>query len=107
MQMILHGGNARALLYEALELAKKKQFKEAAAKLQEADDELEKGHEMQTQLLQREAGGAAQTASFLVAHAMDHLMNASTEKGLISEIIELRKELNCHPRESGDPSMSK
>jgi len=93
MQMILHGGNARALAYEALEKAKAKDFTAAEMKLMEADSELEKGHDAQTKLLQQEAKGAKQPATLLIAHAMDHLMNAASEKGLIAEIIELRKTL--------------
>jgi len=91
MQIILHGGNARALAYEALEKAKAKDFAGANAKLKEADKELELAHEVQTELLQKEAQAANQTTTLLLAHALDHLMNANSEKGLIQEIIELYK----------------
>lgn len=89
MAIILHGGNARALAHEALDKAKRRDFKGAQAKLRQAEKELGKGHDQQTKLLQREARGAGQSPTLLVAHALDHLMNAGSEKGLIAEIIEL------------------
>lgn len=88
MQIILHGGNARAKSYEALQMAKQKKWKEAEALMAEAEEELGRAHESQTKLLQ---GGADGNASILVAHAMDHLMTALSEKGLIAEIIELHR----------------
>lgn len=93
MQMILHGGSARALAYEALERARAKDFVRAQMKLEEAETELEKGHDIQTRLLQKEAMGANQPATLLLAHAMDHLLTATAERGLIIEIIELMKKL--------------
>lgn len=91
MQIILHAGNARALAYEALAQVKGKNYMEAARKLEEAEQELELAHEVQTALLQSEAAGVGQAATLLVSHALDHLMNAASEKGLIAEIIELYK----------------
>jgi len=88
MQMILHGGNARAKAYEALQMAKQKKFKEAETLMQAAEEELGLAHESQTKLLQE---GADTSATMLVAHAMDHLMTAMSEKGLIAELIELHR----------------
>jgi PTS system cellobiose-specific IIA component len=93
MQIILHAGNARALAFEALEKARQNKFKLAKAKLKEAEKELETAHDFQTSLLQKEAQGVLQEASLLLSHALDHVMSASTEKGLIEELLEVYKRL--------------
>lgn len=58
--LILHGGNARSCAMEAIDYAKRGEFQEAEAKLQEALQELQEAHRLQTDLIQREAGGKRQ-----------------------------------------------
>ncbi len=55
--LILHGGNARSCSMEAIDCAKRGEFTEAEAKLQEALEELKEAHRVQTDLIQKEAGG--------------------------------------------------
>ena len=90
-QLILHAGNARSLAMEAMQEAKKGNFAEAQAKLNEADSAFNEAHHVQTDLIQKEAGGAEFDLPLIMIHAQDHLMNAMTLKDLAGEIIDLHK----------------
>jgi PTS system cellobiose-specific IIA component len=84
MQIILHAGNGRAEAFAALEAAKAADF-DAAARAQ--------AHDAQTSLLTAEAKGAASQVTILLAHAMDILMAAMIERGLIEQMVDLHRRL--------------
>jgi PTS system, Lactose/Cellobiose specific IIA subunit. len=83
MQLILHGGNARGLAYEALDKAEEHDFEEADRLLREAHEEFLKGHQYQTQLIQNQDG----TPNFITIHAQDHVMTAQAELQLVKRMI--------------------
>lgn len=91
--IIIHAGNAKSKLYEALKASKENDFEKANQLIKEADDELLNAHKIQTKLIQNEAAGEKSEISILLIHSQDHLMTCMSEKNLITEIIELRKEL--------------
>lgn len=93
MQIILHGGNARALAYEALTLAKKEETELAEETLAKAETELQEAHQFQTQALQNGAIQLNANTPLILVHAQDHLMTAMAEKNLIAEMIEIYKKL--------------
>ncbi|WP_275677280.1 PTS lactose/cellobiose transporter subunit IIA [Neobacillus drentensis] len=90
-QLILHAGNARSLAMEAMQEAKKGNFDEAEAKLTEADTAFNEAHHVQTDLIQKEAGGSKFELPLIMIHAQDHLMTSMTLKDLAREIIDLHK----------------
>lgn len=92
MGIIMHGGNARSLAMEAIRLARHGDDKESKALLEQSDGELNKAHQIQTNLIQSEVRGEKIEVSLLMVHAQDHLMNAMTVYDLAKEIIELCKE---------------
>ena len=87
MLLIVHSGNARSLAYEAFELALTGESAAAAAKLQEASQEIRRAHAQQTDLIQSEAAGNGVPPNLLLVHAQDHLMTAMTEVNLIERLI--------------------
>ncbi|PFJ17378.1 PTS lactose/cellobiose transporter subunit IIA [Bacillus cereus] len=91
--LILHGGNARSCSMEAIDCAKRGDFDGAEEKLQEALHELKEAHRVQTELIQKEAGGEKIAVTLLMVHAQDHLMNAITVKELASEFVELYRKM--------------
>lgn len=93
MELIIHGGNARAKAFEALKEARENRFKEAESLMEEAEKEIETAHKAQTALLQSEGEGACMKADLLFTHAHGHLMTAMSEKNLIEELILLYKKL--------------
>ena len=90
-QLILHAGNAKSLAMEAMFVAKKGNFDEAEAKLNEADSAFNEAHHVQTDLIQKEAGGTDFDLPLIMIHAQDHLMTTLTLKDLAREIIDLHK----------------
>ncbi|WP_066060094.1 PTS lactose/cellobiose transporter subunit IIA [Robertmurraya korlensis] len=88
-QIILHGGNGKSCSMEAIAAAKRGDFTEARAKLQEAADALNEAHHVQTSLIQSEIRGEKVEISLLMVHAQDHLMNSITMKDLATEFVEL------------------
>jgi PTS system cellobiose-specific IIA component len=88
-QIILHGGNGKSCSMEAIAAAKRGDFTEARAKLQEAADALNEAHHVQTSLIQGEIRGEKVEISLLMVHAQDHLMNSITMKDLATEFVEL------------------
>ncbi|WP_368901160.1 PTS lactose/cellobiose transporter subunit IIA [Oceanobacillus oncorhynchi] len=92
-QIILHAGNAKSDAMEALLLAKKGEFEEAAKKMDAADEAFAEAHYMQTSLLHDEANGKATPLSIILIHAQDHLMNALTVKDLAVEMIDMHQKI--------------
>jgi PTS system cellobiose-specific IIA component len=88
-QIILHGGNGKSCSMEAIAAAKRGEFTEARAKLQEAADALNEAHHVQTSLIQGEIRGEKVEISLLMVHAQDHLMNAISMKDLATEFVDL------------------
>ena len=81
LKIIIHAGNAKSMLYEADEL------------IENANEEILKAHKVQTELIQKEAGGDKSDISILLIHSQDHLMTCMSERNLIKEMIMLRKEI--------------
>ena len=109
MQIIVHAGNGRAEAFGALEAARAGDFDAAAQALARADGELKQAHDAQTLLLTAQAKGAPVGApvptssggrgarsevTMLLAHAMDILMAAMIERGLIEQIVDLHRRLD-------------
>lgn len=92
MDIIISAGEAKGYAYEALSKAKEGKFEEVDALLEKAEEALGKAHDIQTSLLTREANGEKINVSILFVHSQDHLMTCMSEKNLIKEIIEMRKE---------------
>lgn len=87
MGIIMHGGNAKGLAFQAIQQAKEGQFDEANKLMEEASEELRGAHDVQTDLLTKEAQGIHTEINLYMVHAQDHLMNAITFKDLATEII--------------------
>jgi len=93
-QLILHAGNAKSSLMEAMQAARAGKLDEAHSKIDEAKVELNHAHHAQTSLIQGEARGEKVELSILLIHAQDHLMNALTMRDLVTEIIYLHEKLD-------------
>jgi PTS system cellobiose-specific IIA component len=93
MLIIANAGAARGAAFEALGLARKKEFDAASEKLNAAREYSEKSHDAHTALLKMDAKGLVEQADLLLTHAQDHLMCAALAMELIAELIDLRQEL--------------
>lgn len=88
-QIILYGGNGRSNAMEAIQYAKQEDFKKADQLIEEANAELGKAHNHQTELLQLEAQGEGAMVNVILVHSQDHLMNAMTVRDMAIEFIDL------------------
>ncbi|WP_088069773.1 PTS lactose/cellobiose transporter subunit IIA [Gottfriedia luciferensis] len=95
-QLILHSGNAKSLLMEAMYRAREGKFEEAREKVKEANEELRHAHHSQTSLIQSEASGQQYKINILLVHAQDHLMNTLTTRDLVEEIIYLHEKTSLN-----------
>jgi len=94
MGLITHAGNAKSLCMEAFQLVKEERVEEADNSLKEADEALNKAHNLQTSMLTKEASGETMEITLLMVHAQDHVMNAMSFKDMTEEVIFLHRELN-------------
>ena len=92
-EIISNGGNAKALVYEAIEASENGNFKEARELLNEADTFLNKAHQVQTDLIQKEAAGERSEVTVLFVHAQDHLMTSIEVRTLAENIIRMNERL--------------
>jgi len=90
-QLVLHGGNARAKAYEALDAAEHFDFEAAERRLAEAEEELQQGHRWQTELIQSMEQAPP---SFLAIHAQDHVMTALAELNLVKRLVRAYRTLD-------------
>lgn len=93
-EIIVHGGNARALAYEALEKARLNEYEETDRLMEECKKEMNLAHNTQTKLVQDEVRGNDVNISLLLIHAQDQLMTSMAEQTLILQMIEMQKEIN-------------
>lgn len=94
MQIIMHAGDARIKITEALREAKKFDFEKAAAEMKEAKREITLAHNCQTEIIQNEASGISYGFSLLFAHAQDTLMTINSEVRMAEEMIDILKLLD-------------
>lgn len=93
-EIIIHGGNARALAYEALEKSRNGEYAEADRLMEECKQEMTLAHNTQTRLVQDEVRGEDVKISLLLIHAQDQLMTSMAEQSLIQQLIAMQKEIN-------------
>lgn len=93
MKLIMHGGDARSKSLLAISHARQGDIETAEELLNDASDEINAAHEVQTDLIQSEVRGENKTLiTLLMVHAQDHLMNAMTVRDLSKEIVLILKE---------------
>ena len=89
MKLITNAGESRSLSFEALKAAKQGDYEVAKEKIEKANDKALDAHEIQTQLITKEAEGEDVELGLLMVHAQDHLMTSMLAKDLILELIEM------------------
>ncbi|WP_214811032.1 PTS lactose/cellobiose transporter subunit IIA [Exiguobacterium sp. s127] len=87
--MILHSGNARSTIREAIEVYKEESFEAFGRLLTDAREQLQEAHQIHFGQVQKEASGEPTTLSLLLLHAEDHLMSTQTMLDLTSGLVEM------------------
>ena len=94
MQIVIHAGDARNRIMDALDHAAEGLYDQAEDKLKEAREELRQAHIFQTEVVQSEAGGKKYEYSLLFTHAQDTVMTICTEMNLAKKIISMYRKLD-------------
>lgn len=92
--LILHSGNARSKIIQALREYREGKVDEADQLLNEAESDLSAAHEIHFSMIQKEASGEKTEFALLLMHAEDHLMSTLSMKELVKELLELFKQKN-------------
>ncbi|SHF26349.1 PTS system, cellobiose-specific IIA component [Seinonella peptonophila] len=88
-QIISYAGDSFSKMMEALQEAKQGNFDKVDPLFAEAEQLLHKAHQVQTDLIVKEANGENNEFSVLLVHAQDTLMNTILSSTLIKELIEV------------------
>jgi len=97
-QVIIHAGNARMFVNEAINQVENKNFEKVDEQLKKAEEEITAAHAIQTDIIQSEARGEALQVSMLMTHAQDVLMSASIELHMTRRFIKLIRILMSDPK---------
>ncbi|MEO1769673.1 PTS lactose/cellobiose transporter subunit IIA [Candidatus Enterococcus ferrettii] len=89
MNILVHAGNARDHLVQALESLETMDFEKAKTEVAAARKEVVVAHGLQTDTLQLEASGEQIRYSTLFCHAQDTLMTAQSEILIGEHLVKL------------------
>ncbi|PKG23531.1 PTS lactose/cellobiose transporter subunit IIA [Niallia nealsonii] len=90
--LILHSGNARSKIIEALREYRAGREEEADQLIEQAESDLHAAHQIHFKMVQEEASGNKVEFALLLMHAEDHLMSTLSMKELVKELLEIFKE---------------
>jgi PTS system cellobiose-specific IIA component len=88
-QMISNAGQARDLIFDALELIRDKEYKHAEDKIKEAEKLILRAHESHVYLVTEEAKGNKVEIDLLLSHAMNILLVTESERDMTKKIMEI------------------
>lgn len=91
--IIVHAGESRSLSSEAMDAAENYDFEKAEELLQKANEEFLKCHEVQTDMLTREANGEENEINVILIHSQDHLTMATMAMDNARRWIKINKKL--------------
>lgn len=88
-EIVTYAGEARSILVKALSKARNGEFDEAERLVGEANESLVDAHNVQTNMLAKEASGENIELGFIMIHGQDHLMTTLLLKEIVTDFIEL------------------
>lgn len=83
MKIILHAGNAREEMKQAMEALLEDNEVEYCERMKEANEKIRIAHHSQTSVIQQQASGVALEINLLFIHAQDTLMTVMSEKNML------------------------
>ena len=91
--IIVHAGESRSLSAEAMDAAENYDFEKAEDLLKKANEEFIKCHEVQTDMLTKEANGEENNINVILIHSQDHLTMATMAMDNARRWIKINKKL--------------
>ncbi|WP_270286505.1 PTS lactose/cellobiose transporter subunit IIA [Enterococcus casseliflavus] len=92
--LILNAGNSKSKSIMAIESAREFNFIEAKSLIEEASEDLRLAHQMQTDMIQKQAKGEEVNVDVILIHAQDHLTMATLMLDQAQEFINIYEMLN-------------
>lgn len=89
MKIILHAGDARLKISEALKCLKTFDIESAKEHLKDANEDIVAAHQSQTEALQAESNGEEIEYSILFTHAQDTCMSVCSEMNIAEQLIDI------------------
>lgn len=93
MIMILHAGNAREKIMDALDLVVSDEFVQAEELIAAAKKDINEAHKIQTMFVQKEAKEEPYYYSMLFSHAQDTLMTIQSEYNIARKLVKIVEKL--------------
>lgn len=90
-EIVAYSGDARSKFLDALTAAKNSDYDKAEELISAGGECLNKAHNAQTSLLQKEAAGEDIPFSVTMMHGQDHLMSTVLLQDLMKHMIEMYK----------------
>ena len=87
MHVILNACSGRDKVDKAFAHMAEFRFEEAESLLKEAEEDMLKAHQSQTEMIQRQAGGEDTEYSLLFIHAQDTLMTSNSELRIAKNML--------------------
>lgn len=91
--IIVHAGESRSLSSEAMDAAEDYNFEKAEELIKKANNEFLKCHEIQTNMLTKEANGEKNDLNVILIHSQDHLTMATMAMDNAKRWIKINKKL--------------
>lgn len=92
-EIILSAGDAKLYIEKALECAAALEFDSCEKNIKEAEANIVKAHQAQTDVIQKETGGHEYRLCLLFVHAQDTLMTTMSELKMAKKFIALAQNL--------------
>lgn len=93
-ELVATAGNSKSYSMMAIQAAREGRFEDAEEQMAEAEKELQKAHQSQTDMLQQEARGDKVPLNIILVHAQDHLTMALLMRDIAKEFIEVYRRLD-------------
>ncbi|MFM2486946.1 PTS lactose/cellobiose transporter subunit IIA [Celerinatantimonas yamalensis] len=93
MELIINAGESKNLAMSALASAKKGEWNEVDALLEQSTKATQRAHGIQTELIGMDEGCGKVPVNLIMVHAQDHIMTAMLARELIEELIDIHRSL--------------
>lgn len=98
-EIIAQAGDSKGYSMSAIRAARAGDFEKAGADIRMAQGRLLQAHELQTDMIAKEASGSQVPVNIILVHSQDHLTMAMVAQDLAEELVKLYGQLDSLRRE--------
>ena len=93
MELIINAGESKSCAMEALRAAKAGDWDKVDDLLRQSAEASKRAHDVQTQLIGMDEGEGNIRVNLIMVHAQDHIMTSMLAKEMITEMIDIHRQL--------------